>query len=64
MQRKDKKKEGLSPFPCGLDVCVFLVQLDDFVCGNFCLVLAVCGLAILITAFLLGKITKPVEYRR
>lgn len=27
-------------------------------------VLAVCGLAILITAFLLGKITKPVEYRR
>ena len=27
-------------------------------------VLAVCGLAILVTAFLLGKITKPVEYRR
>ena len=28
------------------------------------IVLAVCGLTILVTAFLLGKITKPVEYRR
>ena len=28
------------------------------------IVLAVCGIAILITSFLLGKFTKPIEYRR
>ena len=30
--KKDKKMKGaVAPFCCGLDICVFLVKLDDFI---------------------------------